>query len=223
MERLIHNINILQVLFCPNLRPKVFLNVLPESPNMLPEAIVVLSGKRKSGKDFVADKMVEHLGKDKCCIIRLSSPIKTHFAEKYNMSIQDLLSSSSQKETIRKEMIIWGEEKRSKDNGFFCRQIIEDAKTKKKSIWIVSDARRQTDVDFFMNYCSENGCSCYRLRIHADDETRQSRGWIFTTGVDDAESECGLDSFDDWTQILDNSMNVDIIRQLQTFCERLAK
>jgi len=34
---------------------------------------------------------------------------------------------------------------------------------------------------------------------------RQSRGWTFTEGVDDAPTECGLDHVTDWDLVVENN------------------
>ena len=46
-------------------------------------------------------------------------------------------------------MIRWGEEKRNADPGYFCR-LISQGPGSEKPVWIVSDARRKTDIDYFM-------------------------------------------------------------------------
>ena len=55
----------------------------------------------------------------------------------------------------------------------------------------LSDCRRQTDIKYFREEF-EVGLTAH-VRVQASDRVRESRGWIFQTGVDDAESECGLD------------------------------
>ena len=61
-------------------------------------------------------------------------------------------------------------------------------------ILIVSDCRRKTDISFFEQ---EFGRECIkRVRVEASDELRKQRGYVFQNGVDDAESECGLDHID---------------------------
>ncbi|XP_063054618.1 phosphomevalonate kinase isoform X2 [Engraulis encrasicolus] len=92
-------------------------------------------------------------------------------------------------------MIQWGERKREQDPGFFCRLAIREAR---QPVWIISDARRMSDVQWFWREFPQE-CRC--VRVEASQETRQQRGWSFTPGIDDAESECGLDQgvqFD-WT------------------------
>ncbi len=47
---------------------------------------------------------------------------------------------------FRQDMIAWGEEKRDRDPHFFCNIVAQSAS---RPVWIVSDARRPTDIDFF--------------------------------------------------------------------------
>jgi phosphomevalonate kinase len=42
------------------------------------------------------------------------------------------------------------------------------------------------------------------IRISASEETRIKRGWIFTEGIDDKDTECGLDSYQNWDFVLKN-------------------
>jgi len=75
-------------------------------------------------------------------------------------------------------MIQWGEEKRSKDYGYFCR-IIASGPGSEKPIWIVSDARRRTDVRYFEeNYRRR----VIKVHVAATEEARRLRGWVFTPG-----------------------------------------
>lgn len=69
-----------------------------------------------------------------------------------------------------------------------------------KPIVIISDIRRQTDVKFF----KESSFNCRTVRINASEETRQKRGWKFEDGVDNVQSECDLDDFDEWDLVIDN-------------------
>jgi phosphomevalonate kinase len=130
------------------------------------------------------------LGEMNCEVLRLSGPLKKQYAIEHNLDFDKLLDSPSYKEQFRSAMISWGEAKRRADPGFFCNLATKEAT---RPIWIISDARRRTDLEYF--------CARYKtihVRVTASEETRATRGWSFVTGVDDAESECGLDneSFD---------------------------
>ena len=83
---------------------------------------------------------------------------------------------------------------RNKDYGYFCRKAIEMYNAEDASILIVSDCRRKTDIKFFEKLF---GRECTkRIRVEASEEVRQQRGYVFQNGVDNAESECGLDELE---------------------------
>lgn len=172
-----------------------------------PKVVFILSGKRKSGKDFVAKKLQETFGHDRCAVIRLSGPLKHEYARQNGLDFDRLLDSTSYKEFYRQDMIRWGEEIRNADPSYFCKLAVKLVLTgtskenysMQKPVWIISDARRKSDVHYF----KENYDKVVHVRINASEEVRKSRGWIFTAGVDDAESECGLDD-EDYDVIIQN-------------------
>ena len=61
----------------------------------------------------------------------------------------------TQNNRYRKQMIEWGEAKRNADPGFFCRLATKDATA---PIWIVTDARRPSDVAYFKVRGAFFGC-----------------------------------------------------------------
>lgn len=95
-------------------------------------------------------------------------------------------------------MIRWGEEKHRADPGFFCRKIVEGVS---QPTWLVSDTWRVSDIQWFRE---AYGAAMQTVRVFASDQSRQQRGWVFTPGVDDAESECGLDDFGDFDWVIEN-------------------
>lgn len=167
-----------------------------------PVCVLLFSGKRKSGKDYFTDRLLEESDKEKYVIIKISAPIKNHFSKTYDLNLNDLMSSSEYKENYRSEMIQWSEDVRKKDPGIFCRAAIEMYKAMSKPVWIVSDVRRKTDIAWFKeNY----GDAVKTVRVHADEDVRKMRGWVFTSGVDDVASECDLDDYTDWDWKIDNN------------------
>ncbi|KAM4013691.1 phosphomevalonate kinase [Anomaloglossus baeobatrachus] len=163
-----------------------------------PRLVLLFSGKRKSGKDYITERLRESLGGDVCAILRLSGPLKQQFALERALDFDRLLDASAYKEKYRADMIRWGEEKRNADPGFFCRLIVEGVT---QPLWIVSDTRRRSDVDWFLTMYGDR---TQTVRVAASPETRRSRGWVYTPEVDDAESECGLDTGVAYDWILTN-------------------
>lgn len=110
-------------------------------------------------------------------------------------------------------MIKWGEEMRAKDPAYFCSLASEKAD---KPVWIVSDCRRPTDMEYFTrNY------NCVSVRVHASDEVRRGRGWIFTPGIDDAQSECGLDTYTCDSHVTNDGDDAILVGHLQKLAERV--
>merc|ERR1712008_289791 len=105
-----------------------------------------------------------------------------------------LLDATEYKEKYRGKMIQWGEDKRRQDPGYFCR-LASSGPGCEAPVWVISDARRHTDVQDFEEHYADR---VLRIRVQAEDSVRQQRGWHFTPGIDDAESECGLDDITQW-------------------------
>ena len=170
--------------------------------------VLVFSGKRKSGKDYTTDLLVERIP-ELAEIRRLSAPLKKAYAEEHGLDYERLLSADSYKEQFREDMIVWGVQKRNEDPGYFARLTCEGVS---KPVLIISDARRQTDVDHFLSH-PQWGSITKTIRIVSSDETRQKRGWEFTSGVDDVDSETGLDGFNRWDFVIRNDDNIDTFNQ----------
>ena len=75
---------------------------------------------------------------------------------------------------------------------------------------IISDARRPSDVEFFQQGAAADQWQLLTVRIEASEAVRSQRGWVYTSGVDDAESECGLDGRE-WDVVVDNGSELDIL------------
>jgi len=158
-----------------------------------PKVIILLSGKRKSGKDYIAELLSARFNSTSatnCKVLHISSPLKEEYARIHGLDLSQLLSADSYKEMYRKEMVEWGEEIRNKDPGYFCRICVKEGIG--FNIWIVADVRRKTDLEWFSSRYGQY-CKLLKVRIVACEKVREGRGWKYTVGIDDAETECGLD------------------------------
>uniref|UniRef100_A0A7M4F5F1 Phosphomevalonate kinase n=1 Tax=Crocodylus porosus TaxID=8502 RepID=A0A7M4F5F1_CROPO len=129
-----------------------------------PRLVLLLSGKRKSGKDFVAEQ--------------LRSRYRPH---RYGTGGRSQYRPGWDLQSVPAGEWAWP---RGVEPG-----TVEP---------VVSDTRRPSDVAWFR---AAYGPAVRTVRVQASEATRTSRGWAFVAGVDDAESECGLDqglAFD-WT------------------------
>lgn len=94
------------------------------------------------------------------------------------MDFSRLLDATEYKEKYRADMISWGESKRNADPGYFCR-LTASGPGSEQPVWMISDARRKTDLNYFQ---SEYPGKVVSIRVVADDDVRQQRGWVFTPG-----------------------------------------
>ncbi|XP_034408963.1 phosphomevalonate kinase isoform X2 [Cyclopterus lumpus] len=184
-----------------------------------PKLVLVFTGKRKSGKDYVTDLIQNRLGTDVCCVLRLSGPLKHQYAQEHGLDLEQLLGPGLYKEQYRADMIQWGETRRRQDPGFFCRLATRGAW---QPVWVVSDAlcsligqvvsdaRRLSDLQWFW---SEFPQQTQSVRVQSSEKTRKQRGWSFSTGVDDAESECGLDSGVEFDWIITNEADAPSLEE----------
>lgn len=185
-----------------------------EEQDFIPAAlklVIVLSGKRKSGKDHISTLITNYIGYDRMhdlAILRIAGPIKREFARNNKLDFTRLLDSSSYKENFRLAMVEWSERYREKEGwNCFLKQAIKEQRAKDKLIWILNDARRPCDLDYFDNDPTFANCKIVKLRVEASEEARMSRGWKFTDGIDNRDTECGLDFYDDWTYTIENNFN----------------
>jgi len=164
-----------------------------------PKIVICLSGKRKSGKDYVADRMLTDLGAMNVSaeIRRISEPLKREYARIHQLDFDELLTTSAYKEVHRVQMVEWGERIRQEDPEYFCRLAMDKCPS---TVCIVSDCRRPTDLLYFARHYSR----LLSVRIECCQRVRESRGFVFTPGVDDADTECALDAHDRWDFVLRN-------------------
>jgi phosphomevalonate kinase len=137
-------------------------------------------------QDYVTDRLVASLGAH-ATIGRLSGPLKGAYAKEHGLDFAQLLSDGPYKEKYRADMIVWGERRRHADPGFFARLVVAESRA---PVLIISDARRASDMAFFTAQYPY-----LTVRVRCTDATRARRSWVQTEGVDDVESECGLDGY----------------------------
>ncbi|XP_003743963.1 phosphomevalonate kinase [Galendromus occidentalis] len=177
-----------------------------------PKLVLVFSGKRKSGKDHLTDVLLRSAPESSAVIIRLSGPLKEAYAKEHGLDFSRLLDASEYKEKYRSDMVAWGEKQRQINPAFFCELAVEKYQADKVPIWIVSDARRPTDIEYFVKKFPGRTALC---RIVADDSVRRQRGWEYVSGVDDQETECALDEYISWDIILNNDGEMPLEKLLK--------
>lgn len=201
-----------------------FLGLIFDLRNLKKKMILfLLSGKRKSGKDYVANFMKSQ--NPDIMVYHISNPLKCEFAINNNLNYKELLTSSEYKEKYREAMIKFGEEKRAENPAYFCCKIKFKNLDDQLQMNVIADIRRKTDIDYFDNTFSDTkNHKIVTVKILSDLATRESRGFVFNPAVDEAESECNLDdfNFDYVIQNYANTSDKDIEKQFMDIFERIA-
>uniref|UniRef100_A0A1A9W711 Phosphomevalonate kinase n=1 Tax=Glossina brevipalpis TaxID=37001 RepID=A0A1A9W711_9MUSC len=164
--------------------------------------VILISGKRKCGKDYISEKLQKRLG-ETSQIVRISEPIKREWSKKTNVDLKELLSDGPLKEEYRKDMIKWGEEIRQMDYGYFCKLAMDKAISETV---VISDIRRKSDIKYFKERYHDK---VLIVRITCPEEIRIKRGWMYRHGIDDVESECDLDDYEHWDLTVENNEQLD--------------
>ncbi len=90
---------------------------------------------------------------------------------------------------IRFNKSSWSELKRNEDPSYFCVRAVEkaikncgseDTELLKFKIWIVTDARRGSDLEYFR--LSYSDVDLRTVRVVASEDVRMKRGWRFCQG-----------------------------------------
>lgn len=173
--------------------------------------VISISGKRKSGKDHISTLITNYVGHQRMhylAILRIAAPIKERFSIDHKLDMSRLLDSSEYKEEFRQAMVDWSEKYREEEGwNCFLKQAIKEQRAKYKPIWILNDARRPCDIEYFESDPTFANTKIIKLRIEASDVARMSRGWQFQKNIDDKPTECGLDEYEDWTHVITNNSN----------------
>ncbi|VDP11971.1 unnamed protein product [Soboliphyme baturini] len=191
--------------------------------------IVLVSGKRKCGKDFLSQTLKTLLEQRalSVCIVHLSAPLKRQYAELHGLDFDQLLTASDYKEVHRPNMVKWSEAIRDNDPGYFCRLAVAEAVAKSEendfAVWIVADCRRPSDIVFFDTILPAKSDrippTILKVRVAASDASRRARGWTFVDGVDNGATECALDAYDHWDFCIENDRSYTLdLNQLALFC-----
>lgn len=154
-----------------------------------PRVVVAISGKRKTGKDFFYDLLMERLESRAAEVEtrRFATPIKAHIARKCGLELAALETPGSFKEKFRAMFYEYDLAERAKDPFVFAREVLQDVR---RPILVISDLRQIGDYDYLQKYYSD---LLILIRLDANEALRTSRGYSFTAGIDDCAVECDLD------------------------------
>lgn len=168
--------------------------------------VICLSGKRRCGKDFVANLLERRLSEFGYAVVvcGISYPLKEEYAELMGVDATRLKYDLLYKEKYRQQMVDWSEKIRNEDSSYFCRKVL--ANLGQADVLIVPDCRRLSDINFFKTHCDTR---LRQIRIESTLSVRKKRGFEFVAGIDDQATECDLDGYDKWDIVIPNDIQIE--------------
>lgn len=165
--------------------------------------VILLSGKRFSGKDKVKD-LLQKFFKNSASL-SLADECKQMYAKENDLDGERLINDREYKEIHRNGLTEFYK-KSLTENEFFFESYVETI-IKKVTVdtIIIPDIRTNNNLKFFHEIY---GVNCVTIRINSTEEEKSKRGWI-RTDYDDSIIETELDNIDNWDYIIQNNGTLD--------------
>jgi len=169
--------------------------------------VILISGKSKSGKDFLAKRIIEYFPTS--LLLHINESLKHEYIKTHG--------DQDSSDTYRKNMIKWGEDKYREDPTIFCRMMIEqnDQLCLKYPIWIIDDVKYHAEIEFFKKYFNDR---LLLVRIEASNDIRQKRGWNDQIDVND---DSQLDTNVQWSFVFSNNEEDNFNEQMNNLLKMI--
>ncbi|CAF1139612.1 unnamed protein product [Adineta steineri] len=144
--------------------------------------VILLSGKYKSGKDYIGRRLTENLS---ALYLNINELIKLQYDKIHTKD------SSDSEDIYQTNIIKWREENSREDPTIFCRMIIEekDQLCSSYPIWIINDIKYDKEIEYLKTIFDNR---LLFVRIDALNEIRQKRGWNSQNDTDNSELDSQL-------------------------------
>lgn len=168
--------------------------------------IILVSGKRYAGKDYVCDQALAYLKESYNCIKISHSDInKQLYCEKFGADLKRMLRNREYKESHRNNLIKFAQNLQQSNPlilSEFVFEKIQNMTSSNVDIVFISDFRRKTEQLVFEQRFGQK--NVITLRINASDNVRAARGWRYDHIKDTRYTECELDDKMDWNLVFNN-------------------
>lgn len=171
--------------------------------SVLKHSIIGISGKQYSGKDTLAEILLQAL--PEFHKIPIAFAIKQTFANQHHLSLEAV---ESRKAEFRSRLIELGDWGRKQNPDYWLKEII-----KQPNHIIVSDVRLKHEYDFLKR------TGAFLIRLEANHATREKRGLL---ACENDPTETDLDNIQTWSAVLTNNSTKEALqRQVDALLPRL--
>jgi phosphomevalonate kinase len=164
----------------------------PEPHALRNAQLIAISGKQYTGKDLLADLLIERLPDFKK--VPLAWAIKEEFAKRHGLTLAEVEANKAHYRPGLIELGNWG---RSQDPDYWLKQVLSQPGKK-----IISDMRLKREYDLL------KAKGAFLIRLEATREIRARRGNIVSEN-DPTERE--LDAVTEWDLMLENNASPEAL------------
>jgi phosphomevalonate kinase len=157
----------------------------------MPKIVVLISGRRGSGKDYFAEHLQKLLAPG-CERRAFADAVKVKAAEQLRLDYKRLMEDRDYKEAHRAQLIEFAESKKMwLGNDYWAQQLLVAPIA--ADYLVVSDWRFEAEYEAIKNTA---GVRVVTVRIEVPLKTWMARGFHYNAAVDEHPSETELDDFE---------------------------
>lgn len=180
-----------------------------------PSYVILIAGKRCTGKDFVADCISDLLMESSQTLhvskLPTSMWVKILYAEREKIDHERLLNDRDFKEEHRQGLIDLAQNAKKEKESVWIDHSIDhilhqdDVIPECRKVFLVPDLRFLCEYKALVNHSLLNSkFKLLFLRVEASLETRMARGMVPNPEIDQCQTETELDDFEGYDLILQN-------------------
>lgn len=137
---------------------------------MITKNIICIGGYARSGKDTIADYLIEHINGDGASVIKLkfADSLRNAIGNAYkslridvNMNTED----NDEKKALRGVMVSFGEYARSRNEDVFVDDVIDKMDKLSYDYFVISDLRYSNEYSKIKKYCKINNHNFYFIDV----------------------------------------------------------
>jgi phosphomevalonate kinase len=159
--------------------------------------VVLLCGKRFSGKDAFADSLQKAFADSNVSMYRcaFADLVKKQFALRNDLDEELLMHCSEYKDQWRLEMIDYAEQmKRQYGQEHWARELLDTIPSSGYKFVLITDWRFRTEKRYVEDHLPTQESILITVRVDTSVDVRRERGWTYEADIDTHKSETELDS-----------------------------
>lgn len=183
--------------------------LLPTQRDIRNELVVLVSGKRFAGKDYICKRIQRRFEDQGIRYKRFNhaDQMKRIYCDATGADLDLMFTDRTYKEQHRSAMTAMYQDIVSKESNqlMFCESILDQIVNDDISsdVILIGDFRRTFEQEFYERYFGGKD-QIITIRVNATEETRKGRGWICSDSKDSNVTECELDNKADWGFVFEN-------------------